>query len=76
MYVEHQLQDNILLILHDSAKNKQRTEFFAEKKICRDMGEFPLQRILSWDKIRHLIGDFLSTNSVRDLVTRLRKLIF
>ena len=41
MYVENQLKDNILLILHDFAKNKQRTEFFAEKKNCRDTGGIP-----------------------------------
>ena len=76
MYVEHQLKRNILFILDDFAKKKQRTESFAEKKIAIIREEFPLQRILGWDKIRHLIGDFLSTNSVRDLVTRLRKLIF
>ena len=76
MYVEHQLKDNILLILHDFAKNKQQLNLSLRKKIAMIREEFPLQRILSWDKIRHLIGDFLSTNSVRDLVTRLRKLIF
>ena len=76
MYIEHQLKNNISLILRDFAKNKQRTESFAQKKIAVIREEFPLQRILGWEKIRHLIGDFLSTNSVRDLVTRLRKFIF
>ena len=42
MYVEHQLKDNILLILHDFVKNKQRTESFAEKENCRDTGGFPI----------------------------------
>ena len=69
-------KDNILLILHDFEKNKQRTESFAEKKKCSDTGGIPFTVNLGLGYIRFAISSvtFSAPDSVRDLVTRLRKL--